>query len=160
MPQRCTDINAALIEFWELINIAQEDRILVLAWLLAAMRAQGPYPIIALLAEAGSAKTTTAKALKRLVAPYVAETRSRPKTLEDGYVAANNDWLLMYDNLSSIPQDISDAFCRLSTGGGYATRELYENLEEVATDQQRPLIINGINDVVKKGDLMSRVLIS
>lgn len=158
MPARVDDINAALLELWSLINIAQEDRVLVLAWLLSAMRAHGPYPIIALLAEAGSAKTTTAKALKRLVSPYIAETRSRPKTVEDVYVAANNDWILIYDNLSSIPQDISDAFCRLSTGGGYATRELYENLEEIATDQQRPLIINGISDIVKKGDLMSRVL--
>jgi hypothetical protein len=88
----------------------------------------------------------------------VAETRSRPKTVEDVYVASNNDWILVYDNLSSIPLDISDAFCRMATGGGFATRELYENLEEVVIDQQQPLIINGVADIVKKGDLASRIV--
>lgn len=157
-PERVTNVDASLKELFTLINVAQEDRILVLAWLLAAMRDKGPYPILALIAEAGSAKTTTAKALKRLVSPYVAETRSRPKTVEDVYVAANNDWVLIYDNLSSIPQDISDAFCRLATGGGYATRELYTDLDEAVSDQQQPLIINGVSDIIKKGDLMSRTL--
>jgi hypothetical protein len=153
------DQSAAISDLFSLINVADDDRLLVIAWLLSAMCPKGPYPILTLVAEAGSAKTTTAKALKRLISPYVAETRSRPKTVEDVYVAAQNDWILIYDNLSSIPVDISDAFCRLSTGGGYATRELYADLDEVATDQQQPLIINGISDIIKKGDLMSRALV-
>jgi hypothetical protein len=153
-----TNVEAALVELFKLINIAAEDRMLVIAWLLAAMRHKGPYPVLTLIAEPGSAKTTTAKALKRLISPYVAETRSRPKTVEDVYVASNNDWILVYDNLSSIPLDISDAFCRMATGGGFATRELYENLEEVVIDQQQPLIINGVADIVKKGDLASRIV--
>lgn len=157
MPVK-TNVEAALVELFKLINIAVEDRILVIAWLLAAMRHKGPYPVLTLIAEPGSAKTTTAKALKRLISPYVAETRSRPKTVEDVYVASNNDWILVYDNLSSIPLDISDAFCRLATGGGFATRELYENLEEVVIDQQQPLIINGVADIVRKGDLASRIV--
>jgi len=157
-PQGEGDVDAAFQELFGLINVAEEDRILVLAWLLAALRHKGPYPILTLIAEAGSAKTTTAKALKRIISPYVAETRSRPKTVDDCYVAAANDWILVYDNLSTIPIDISDALCRLATGGGYATRELYENLEEVVTDRQCPLIINGVADIVKKGDLASRVL--
>lgn len=157
-PVKVATADAALLELWQLVNIVPEDRILVLAWLLAAMRHKGPYPVLTLIAEAGSAKTTTAQALKRLISPYVAKTRSRPKTVEDIYVAANNDWILVYDNLSTIPQDISDAFCRLATGGGYATRELYENLEEVVIDRQQPLIINGVADIVRKGDLASRVL--
>jgi hypothetical protein len=153
-----TNVEAALVELFSLINIAAEDRMLVIAWLLAAMRHKGPYPVLTLIAEPGSAKTTTAKALKRLISPYVAETRSRPKTVEDVYVASNNDWILVYDNLSSIPLDISDAFCRMATGGGFATRELYENLEEVVIDQQQPLIINGVADIVRKGDLASRIV--
>jgi hypothetical protein len=153
-----TNVEAALVELFSLINIAAEDRMLVIAWLLAAMRHKGPYPVLTLIAEPGSAKTTTAKALKRLISPYVAETRSRPKTVEDVYVASNNDWILVYDNLSSIPLDISDAFCRMATGGGFATRELYANLEEVVIDQQQPLIINGVADIVRKGDLASRIV--
>jgi hypothetical protein len=46
----------------------------------------------------------------------------------------------------------------MATGGGFATRELYANLEEVVIDQQQPLIINGVADIVRKGDLASRIV--
>lgn len=39
-------------------------------------------------------------------------------------IAANNSWCLAYDDLSHVPPWLSDALCRLSTGGGFATREL------------------------------------
>lgn len=157
-PQRVANRDEVLREFFGLVNVAVEDRPIVLAWMLAAMRSKGPYPILTLIAEAGSAKTTTTSGLKRVISPYVAKTRARPKTVENVYVAANNDWVLVYDNLSSIPQDISDAFCRLSTGGGHATRELYTDMDEAVSDNRQPLIINGITDMIKKGDLMSRSL--
>jgi hypothetical protein len=44
--------------------------------------------------------------------------RTAPKKEEDILIAASNSWIVSFDNLSSIPQALSDAFCRLSTGGG------------------------------------------
>jgi hypothetical protein len=74
-------------------------------------------------------------------------------------IAAKNGWLIPIDNLSRLPHWLSDALCRLATGGGFATRELYTNADEVLFDAQRPLIINGIEEIVARGDLIDRAII-
>jgi hypothetical protein len=64
----------------------------------------------------------------------------------------------VYDNISAIPTWLSDALCRLSTGGGYATRKLHSDSEETIFAAQRPIVLNGIGDVATRGDLADRVL--
>src|SRR5262249_54107928 len=82
-----------------------------------------------------------------------------PRDERDLMIAAKNAWLMCFDNLSHLPTWISDALARLATGGGYATRELYSDAEEVIIDVQRPTILNGIEDIVTRADLLDRTLI-
>jgi hypothetical protein len=74
-------------------------------------------------------------------------------------IAASNSRVISFDNLSGIPQWLSDALCRLSTGGGFATRELHTDTEEILFDATRPIILNGIEDIVSNADLADRSLI-
>ena len=74
-------------------------------------------------------------------------------------IAASNGWVISFDNLSRIPHWLSDALCRLATGGGFSTRELYTDSEEVLFDAQRPSILNGIEELASRGDLLDRALI-
>jgi hypothetical protein len=71
-------------------------------------------------------------------------------------ISAANGWLLVYDNVSSLPSWLSDSLCRLASGGGYATRALYSNKEQSIIYAQRPIVLNGINDFVRKADLADR----
>ena len=73
-------------------------------------------------------------------------------------IAARNGWLLMFDNLSWLPKWLSDALCRLSTGGGFSTRQLYTDLDETLIDVQQPVLINGITGVAVRGDLLDRTI--
>jgi hypothetical protein len=54
---------------------------------------------------------------------------------------------------------LSDALCRLSTGGGFSTRTLYENDEETIFDAKRPVAITGIEELATRGDLLDRSVI-
>ena len=74
-------------------------------------------------------------------------------------IAANNGWLLALDNLSYLPPWLSDCLCRLATGGGFATRELYSDSDEILFDSQRPIILTSIEDVADRGDLLDRAVI-
>jgi hypothetical protein len=46
--------------------------------------------------------------------------------------------------------------CRLATGGGFATRQLYTDGDEILFDATRPIILNGIEDIVARPDLADR----
>src|SRR5262249_3678850 len=76
----------------------------------------------------------------------------------DLYVMAINGHVLVFDNLSGISPDISDALCRLSTGGGFSKRGLYTDSEEVLFDGQRPIALTSITDVASRSDLVDRLL--
>jgi hypothetical protein len=56
--------------------------------------------------------------------------------------------LLAFDNLSGLPAWLSDALCRLASGGSFAVRQLYTNDDEVLFQAARPILLNGIEDVI------------
>jgi hypothetical protein len=74
-------------------------------------------------------------------------------------IAARNGWVVALDNLSSLTPWLSDGLCRLATGSGFATRELYSDDDETIFSATRPIIINGIGDVATRSDLIDRSLL-
>ena len=144
---------------WHFINVREEDRLLFLAWIIFSLMPDGPFVILALRAFHGSGKTTTSKYTISLVDPRKGGLRAFPKDERDLAIASTNGWLLAFDNLSRIPDYISDALCRLTHGSGFATRKLYENVEETIIDTKRPILMNSIGDVVDRPDLADRVLL-
>jgi len=135
------------------------DWTLLIAFLIALYNPSIPYPVLGLHGEQGSAKTTLARIIRALIDPNRAAVRSQPKEPRDLMIAANNAWVLTFDNLSGIPQWVSDSFCCLSTGGGFSTRTLYENDEEQIFAARRPLILTGIGEVATRPDLLDRSLL-
>lgn len=146
-------------ELRALINVPDDgDWALVKAWLVAALFPRGPYPVLAIRGEQGSAKSTLARMLRALVDPATPELRSDPRDLRDLAIAAEHCWLLALDNVSRIQGWLSDALCRLSTGGGWATRELWTDLDETLFEATRPVILNGITEYITRGDLLDRTI--
>lgn len=142
------------------INIGDEnDWVLVVSWLVAALRPVGPYPVLVLHGEQGSAKSTSERVLRALVDPNKAALRSEPKDERDLIIAATNGWCVALDNMSRLPRWLSDALCRLATGGGFGARKLYENDEEALFDAQRPVLLNGIEELAVRGDLLQRAIV-
>jgi hypothetical protein len=131
---------------------------LLAGWLTSALRPGRPYPLLVLNGEQGTAKSTLGRLLRSLIDPSVAPLRSEPREVRDLMIAATSGWLVALDNLSHLPQWLSDSLCRLSTGGGFATRELYTDAEEVLFDAQRPALLTSIEEVVTSGDLLDRSL--
>jgi hypothetical protein len=69
-------------------------------------------------------------------------------------VTALNGWLLIYDNVSTFSDTMSDSLCRLVSGGGFAACALFSNRHRTVVHVQRPVILNGIEDFVRRGDLI------
>ena len=133
--------------------------ILSVAWLIAAFRPRGPYPVLNVLGEQGSAKSTLLRVLRALIDPNKAPIRTMPRDERDLMIATSNSWCQAFDNLSQLHDWQSDALCRISTGGGLSVRELFTDQDEMIFDAQRPLSLNGIEDVVTRNDLLDRSLL-
>jgi len=137
---------------------ADTDFVLIVAWALACLRDRGPYPVIVLSGEQGSAKSTFSAILRGLLDPNTAPLRALPREDRDLFIAASNGHVLAFDNVSGLPAWISDTLCRLATGGGFAVRQLYTDQDEVLFDAARPVILNGIEDIVTRPDLADRAV--
>ena len=60
----------------------------------------------------------------------------------------------MFDNLSGMPVWLSDALCRLASGGSFADTDD----EEVLFEAARPILLNGIEEVISRPDLCDRAI--
>jgi putative DNA primase/helicase len=142
------------------LNVATEaDFRMLVAWLIGCFHPRGPYPILILTGEQGSAKSTTARVLRSLIDPASPIARSAPQNEQDLVIAAKHNHVLSFDNLSTIKPQLADALCRIATGGGFGTRKLHSDTDEVLFTATRPILLNGIPDLAHRPDLADRAII-
>jgi hypothetical protein len=149
-------VHGELATLFNYLNVVPSERCLVQAWLIAALRPTGPYPILILQGKQGTCKSTAARVLRSLVDPSRAPLRSAPRKEQDLMIAANNSWFIALDNLSGLSTWLSDSLCQIATGAGFSTRELWSDTDEILIDAQRPIILNGIDDLAARQDLIDR----
>jgi hypothetical protein len=155
-PQR----GGSLEELRSFLNIDTDGWVLIRAFLVAALRPGLPCPILVAKGEQGAGKSTACRVVSSLIDPRTSALRGAPREVRDLVAAARNSWLVCFDNLSHLPQDLADAACRLATGGGFGGRELYSDWDEAIFDATRPLVFNAIPDLgATRPDFLDRSLI-
>ena len=140
------------------VNLDDGDFRLLIGWLTTALRPVGPYPILALQGVTGSAKSTLARALRFLIDPQACSLLWPPQNIGDLRAIAINGWLVSFDHISVLPSWLSEGLCRLGSGKGFAARTLFSNDQRSGIHAQRPVILNGIEDFVRHGDLIDQTL--
>jgi hypothetical protein len=131
---------------------------LVVNFELVVLWPRGPYPILGVNGEHGSAKSTGCKVVRACTDPNRAPLRSVPRNPDDLFVTAQHGRLLPLDNVSHLSQDLSDVLCGIATGSGKGGRTLYTNGEETILDARNPIIVNGIEGLLTRADLADRCL--
>jgi len=153
--------DAARIEtLGEFISLqSKDDLTLAWAWLVCAARPGAKsYPIAALSGLQGTGKSSAARRLQDLIDPSGVTGRGLPREERDLAAAVAARHLVSYDNLSTLPSWLSDALARIATGGGFAARRLHTDADEHLSFAVRPLIVNGIADVLGRADLADRTI--
>ena len=135
-----------------------DDTALIVGLVLAALRPRGPYPVGVLSGPQGSAKSSVAWALKMLIDPNSTPLVGLPADDLSLLCSAKAQFFLAWDNVSHLSENLSDALCRLSTGAGISRRKLFSDSDLSTIGVCRCALLNGIEDFVVRGDLLSRCL--
>lgn len=123
---------------------------------------RSPKPLLALGAEEGAGKTSTAKALGAAIDPSLTQViRPPPSETQDPKafrtVVANRA-IVNLDNVSFIGHEFSDDLARLSTGVGLPARRMYTGDDEDVLNARPLLILNGITAAPTAPDLLRRTV--
>jgi hypothetical protein len=160
LPLPVPETGGLLNDLRRFVNVSGDDDFcLLVGFCIGALRPSGPYIVLVLHGEQGSAKTTTTRVIRSLIDPNIAPVRSEPRDARDLMIAARNGWTISLDNISRLEPWLSDCLCRLATAGGFSTRTLYSDAEETIFQAQRPVILNGIEELATRGDLLDRCIV-
>jgi hypothetical protein len=157
-PRQGAAPHSGLMKFKRLMGLDDTSWALVLAFLLGALRSEGPYPVLMVEGEQGSGKSLRCELCKRVIDPTVPMRSSLPENTEDLMIIASHQHMIIFDNLSGVKNDMSDALAALSTKAGFQTRKLYANNEIHTIEIARPFALNGIGEYVHRPDLMDRAI--
>ena len=115
-------------------------------------------PILLPYGEQGSAKSTFQEFIKELVDPSGALTFAFPRNIAEIVQQLSHNYVAYYDNVSSLPDWISDVLCRAVTGSGFSKRMLYTDDDDFIYQFKRCVGFNGINIAATKPDILERGL--
>lgn len=157
--QQCTPItNGNIYKIFDYLNI-KENRTLFLCWIVSCFIPDIPHPMPVFYGEKGAAKSTSCTLLKKLIDPSALETLTIQRSARSMAVNLKNHWFLPFDNISQISEETSDTLCRAITGGGIQQRKLHTNGDDYIFTFKRCIALNGIDNVVKRPDLLDRAIL-
>lgn len=149
----------SLQEWRDLINVRDDNVwLLLLTSVLSMYRTGLPFIILVIQGQQGSAKSTLCRQIRSLVDPNGTPLCAAPKGEQDLIISARHSLLLAFDNLSHVQPWLSDALCRMATGGGHTARRLFSDSSEVRLNVMRPVLINGITDLTTRSDFLDRTV--
>jgi hypothetical protein len=159
-PLPAPERGGSLDELRRFLNVDHHGWTLIKAFLVGALRPGVPCPILVAKGEQGAGKTTACRIISALLDPRTGALRGVPREVRDLTAAARNSWIVCFDNLSHLPEELADAACRLATGGGFGGRELYSDHDEAIFDATRPIVFNAIPDLgAARPDFLDRAVI-
>jgi len=138
---------------------SRADWLRCLAWLLAALHPDGPFPVLILQGPPGSGKSFAARLLRSLIDPCSAPLNPIPSSARDLLTLARHNWILAFDHLSRLSPSLSDALCRLSSGLGATLRETAgPGAEPLQQSYKRPILLTVTKRWSCPADLAGRAL--
>jgi len=144
---------------FDFINVGDNHKLLVLTYIISNLVPDIPHPIVHPHGPQGSGKTCLCNIIKKLVDPSSIEAIISPRDPAQLIQVIAHHHVAIFDNLSNLPDWMSDILAQACTGGGFSKRMLYSDDEDIIYKVKRCIGINGINLMISKPDLMDRSIL-
>lgn len=143
----------------KIANVKDNNLIILATFLCVCFLGNSfPVPIALLTGNFGCSKSTLTRFIQKIVHPQKTSSLSLSTKVQDISIALSNRLLTCFDNASSIKPEIADIFCSAVTKGCYQTRELYTTADEKLVEYNSIIVINGLDVVSRRMDLISRAV--
>lgn len=156
VPTPAKDLPALLSK---VANVANNN-LLILATFLCVCFLGNFFPTAALLITGpqGTSKSTLTRIIQRIVHPQRVSSLSLSAKIQDISIALSTRLLTCFDNASGVKAEIADILCSAVTKGCFQTRELYTTADERLIEFKSIIVINGIDIISRRTDLMERCI--
>jgi len=142
------------------LNISNlTDKLLLKVYLIVSLIENIPRWLLIITGPYGSSKSTLLRIIKALIDPTKTGLKNMSSKVEDLVLSLTQNYLCAFDNLSKISQEISDLLCKYITEAVYGKRMLYTDFKQALFKLFGNLVINGINLVATRPDLLSRSIV-
>ena len=146
-------------KIFEFMNIDSKHQLLTLVVVISYFVPDIALPIFHPFGPQGAGKTTICSIIKKICDPSCIETLITPGSLPQLVQILAHHHVCLFDNLSDLPQWMSDVLAQACTGGGFSKRQLFTDDEDIIYKVKRCIGLNGINLTISKPDLMDRSIL-
>ncbi|SLN66624.1 hypothetical protein PEL8287_03692 [Roseovarius litorisediminis] len=147
----------SLQDIRSMVNMDDDQFVVFMACAVKMFFPDTPSPIVNLIGEYGSAKTSTTRVLRSLIDPVSAMVAPGSDRADDVLIRAWHNYVLTLENMSDLTK-LSDTLCGITTGMGFEVRQLFTNGDLFSIWVRRPVIVNGIDPSKYAADLISRMV--
>lgn len=141
------------------LNVKSDHELLVLICIISYFVPDIPHPIFHPHGPHGSGKTSSCVVIKRLCDPSTIEALISPKNPTQLIQLLAHHHVCLFDNMSNLPDWMSDILCQACTGGGFSKRQLYTDDDDIIYQIKRCVGLNGINLLTVKSDILDRSIL-
>lgn len=152
------DTSGSVEDIRSLINLDDDQFVLFMACAVKMYFPDSPSPIVNLIGEYGSGKTSATIVMRTLIDPVPAMVAyGETGKPDDLLIRCWHNAVLTLENMSNLTK-ISDLLCGICTGMGFEARSLFTNRDLSTLWVRRPVIVNGIDPTKYASDLISRMI--
>ena len=141
------------------VNMDNKSFTLFIIYLVQCFFNSSSHFIAVISSQRGSGKSTITQMIQEIVDPSKATKAILPTSENDITNYFANNMLVAFDNTQKVKDNISDIFCSSVTGATVTKRKLYTDNEEFLVNLKNIIILNGIDIVPTKNDLLERSLL-
>lgn len=158
MPQR----GGTLATFKKHFNLSTDDLLRAVGFMIGAFSPTGPYPILMVNGDPGSAKSSLGDKVLSITDPphqFKSGRTSFNTKEQDLHIAAQGVHVMCFDNVSHFSSASADILCRIATGGASGSRKLYTNDQYQQFEVIRPIVLSSIGLPSSRSDLLDRSMV-
>ena len=156
MPVSGGNLKELLFPF---INMSENSFILFLIYLVQCFFYNSNHFVAIISSGQGSGKSTLTNLIQLLIDPSLATKTLLPSSIDElkNHLATN--MLVAFDNTKKLNDDFSDVLCAATTGTTFTKRKLFTDIDMMILTLKNIIVLNGIDIVPKKADLLERSLL-